>query len=101
MDYTTLLEENKREHACSSRQMHSRYQACQQIKDGRKARGKQYDLAGVLLLVVLAKLAGMSSLLAASRMGKGPGTSDPRNQEAFLETAALRQYLQLRSGSSR
>ncbi|EFH89365.1 hypothetical protein Krac_10915 [Ktedonobacter racemifer DSM 44963] len=70
MDYTTLLEENKGEPVCSSRQMQSLYQVCHHPRDGRKARGRQYDLAGVLLVVVLAKLAGMSSLLAASEWAK-------------------------------
>ena len=65
MYYTTVLEESKEKQTCASKQMQSLYQVCQQIKDGRKARGRQYDLAGVLLVVVLAKLAGMSSLLAA------------------------------------
>ncbi len=34
--------------------------------DGRAARGKRYDLAALLVLLVLAKLAGMQSLLRAS-----------------------------------
>jgi hypothetical protein len=70
MDYTTFLEENKGENACASKQMQSLYEACHQLQDGRKARGKQYDLAGVLLVMVLAKLAGMNSLLAASEWVK-------------------------------
>lgn len=46
--------------------MHSFYAVCEQLVDGRKARGKRYDLAGVLVVMVLAKLAGMSSVLAVS-----------------------------------
>ena len=34
--------------------------------DGRKARGKRYDVAGLLVVLVLAKLAGMTSVLGAS-----------------------------------
>jgi DDE_Tnp_1-associated len=34
--------------------------------DGRAARGKRYDLAGIVIVLVLAKLAGMKSLLGAS-----------------------------------
>ena len=34
--------------------------------DGRAARGKRFDLAALLVLLVLAKLAGMQSLLGAS-----------------------------------
>jgi DDE_Tnp_1-associated/Transposase DDE domain len=70
MDYTTLLEEDKGEHVCSPSQIQSLYQVCHQLKDGRKARGRQYDLAGILLVVVLAKLAGISNLLAASEWAK-------------------------------
>jgi hypothetical protein len=39
---------------------------CKQIEDKRAARGKQYDLAGVLIVLLLAKLAGMKSLSGAS-----------------------------------
>jgi predicted transposase YbfD/YdcC len=46
--------------------MQSLYEVCQQVTDGRKARGKRYELAGLLVVLVLAKLAGMQSLLAAS-----------------------------------
>jgi DDE_Tnp_1-associated/Transposase DDE domain len=70
MDYTTLGEESKMEGLPSPTQMPSLYQACQQIVDGRKARGKQYDLAGVLMVLVWAKLAGMSSVLAVSQWAK-------------------------------
>ena len=70
MDYTTLLEESKTEKLPSPTEMPSLYQACQQIVDGRKARGKQYDLAGVLMVLVWAKLAGMSSVLAVSQWAK-------------------------------
>src|SRR5205823_5570643 len=56
--------------------MHSLYEVCQQLVDGRCARGKRYDLAGLLVVLVLAKLAGMKSLLGASDWIK--------DQEAFL-----------------
>jgi DDE_Tnp_1-associated/Transposase DDE domain len=36
------------------------------VGDGRKARGKRYEWASLLVVVVLAKLAGMQSLLGAS-----------------------------------
>jgi len=44
--------------------MQSLYEVCQEVTDGRCARGKRYELAG--LLVVLVKLAGMQSLKGAS-----------------------------------
>ena len=66
MDSPPLLEEHKGEERDAGKQVQSLYQACQQLEDGRKARGKHYDLAGILLIIVLATLAGMSSLLAVS-----------------------------------
>src|SRR5438045_1811579 len=56
--------------------MHSLYEVCQQLVDGRCARGKRYDLAGLLVVLVLAKLAGMQSLLGASDWAQ--------DQQAFL-----------------
>jgi hypothetical protein len=43
--------------------MHSLYEVWKPVTDGRKARGKRYDVAGVL---VVAKLAGMKSVVGAS-----------------------------------
>lgn len=70
MNYTALVEENQMEEVPTPRQLPSLYQMCQQLTDGRKARGKRYDLAGVLLVLVWAKLAGMSSVLAVSEWAK-------------------------------
>lgn len=74
MDYTTLLEESKTEGVSSPTQMQSLYRVCQQLADGRKARGKRYDLAGVLAVVILAKLAGMNGILAACEWAKDQET---------------------------
>ncbi len=51
-------------------QTHSLYEVCKQIKDMRKARGKQYDLAGLLMILVLAKLAGIKNLSGVSDWGR-------------------------------
>lgn len=66
MDYTTLTMEGSGPQGLSQEQTRSLYEMCQQIGDQRAARGKQYDLAGLLMVLVLAKLAGMKSLLGAS-----------------------------------
>ena len=66
MDYTTLLPEVKESQDQGQKHLQSLYAVCQQVVDGRAARGKRYDLARLLLLLVLAKLAGMKSLLGAS-----------------------------------
>ncbi len=70
MDYTTLLAESKTKEFLPPKQGQSLYITCQQLVDGRKARGRRYDLAGVLMVLVLAKLAGMSSVLAVSEWAK-------------------------------
>ncbi len=38
------------------------YQACQQIEDGRHKRGVRYEVALILTLIVLGKMAGMTTL---------------------------------------
>lgn len=65
MDYTTLCVQTQDGHQPAVQRMHSLYQVCQQLSDGRKARGKQYELAGLLVVLILAKLAGMQSLQGA------------------------------------
>ena len=76
MDYTTLCAENKEDQEQVAKRMQSLYEVCQQVVDGREARGKRYELAGLLVVLVLAKLAGMQSLLGASDW--------VRDQEPFL-----------------
>lgn len=66
MEYTTLTPEVKDSEALTPKQSMSLYEICQQLPDGRAARGKQYDLAGLLVVLMMAKLAGMKSLLGAS-----------------------------------
>ena len=66
MDYTTLVLESKAGQEQPPKRMQSLYEVCQQVVDGREARGKRYELAGLLVVLVLAKLAGMQSLLGAS-----------------------------------
>lgn len=66
MEYTTLSMEGSCTQEISREQSRSLYAICKQMKDQRAARGKQYDLAGLLMVLILAKLAGMKSLLGAS-----------------------------------
>lgn len=66
MEYTTLLEEVKKSQEPGQVEAQSLAKVCQHLVDGRAARGKRYDLAGLLLVLVLAKLAGMKSLMGAS-----------------------------------
>src|SRR6266699_2887088 len=76
MDYTTLAAESKEDPEPTVKGMQSLYEVCQEVADGRCARGKRYELAGLLVLLVLAKLAGMQSLSGASDW--------IRDQEALL-----------------
>lgn len=66
MEYTTLLAEVKEAELLDQRQMPSLYEVCQQVVDGRAARGKRYDVGGILAVLLIAKLAGMKSVLGAS-----------------------------------
>jgi predicted transposase YbfD/YdcC len=66
MDYTTLVSEIREVKEDGEKQATSLYEVCRQVVDGRAARGKRYELAALLVLLVLAKLAGMQSLLGAS-----------------------------------
>jgi len=66
MDYTTLCLESQEPATPSASKMQSLYEICQQVVDGRRARGKRYEVAGVLAVLIAAKLAGMTSLLGAS-----------------------------------
>ena len=66
MDPTPLLPEIREVKEDVENHLPSLFEVCQQIGDERAARGKQYELAALLMLLVLAKLAGMKSLLGAS-----------------------------------
>ena len=66
MDYPPLICEERKAQELTSQQSRSLYAVCQHLLDGRAARGKRYDLAALVTLLILAKLAGMKSLLGAS-----------------------------------
>src|SRR5689334_18774738 len=76
MDYTTLCAQRKEDQEQVAQRMQSLSQVCQQLVDGRCAGGKRYELAGLLVVLVLAKLAGMQSLVGAADW--------VRDQEVFL-----------------
>jgi predicted transposase YbfD/YdcC len=66
MDYTTLSIEPGTVEGLAGQQSQSLYEVCRHLTDGRAARGKTYELAGLVVLLILAKLAGMKSLQGAS-----------------------------------
>src|SRR5436305_11165580 len=66
MDYTTLSAQSQEGPEQTAKGMQALHEVCQQVVDGREARGKRYELAGLLVVLMLAKLAGMQSLSGAS-----------------------------------
>ena len=69
MDYTTLtspLPTEAKELLETKEGMHSLYEALQTLPDRRRGQGKRYSLALLLCLLVLAKLAGQTTLSGAT-----------------------------------
>src|SRR5437588_3906856 len=62
MDYSTIAETLAQVRPSSQADALTLYKALEQVRDGRKKRGVRYRLALVLTLIVLAKLAGETSL---------------------------------------
>ncbi|GHO77966.1 hypothetical protein KSD_57370 [Ktedonobacter sp. SOSP1-85] len=67
MDYTTLTVPPGGETALAPVVVASLYEALQKLPDPRRGQGKRYSLALILCLVVLAKLAGQTSLSGATQ----------------------------------
>jgi hypothetical protein len=61
MDSTTLTPEPRTTTESETIPVMSLYQQLQRLPDPRRAQGKRYELALVLSLVVLAKLAGQKT----------------------------------------
>lgn len=64
MNYTTVEETQEQEEWPVLIEAMSVYRAFEQVQDGRHKRGVRYSMALILTLIVLAKLAGMTTLLA-------------------------------------
>ena len=78
MDYTTLTPAPSTRTEAVQRDLapgHSLYEALQHLPDPRRGQGKRYELALLLCLLLLAKLAGQSTLSGATEWirhrGKG------------------------------
>ncbi len=67
MDYSTLAARIEQSHVSAETEALTLYEAFEQVKDGRKKRGVRYRLALILTLIVLAKLAGETSLSGVSQ----------------------------------
>ncbi len=66
MDYTTLPVPTDEGKLLEPSAVASLYEALQQLSDARRAQGKRYELALILCLLILAKLAGETSLSGAT-----------------------------------
>ena len=66
MDYTRLTPKTRPTDDPEEFPLRSLYQALQALPDPRRAQGKRYELALVLCLLILAKLAGQKSLSGAT-----------------------------------
>ncbi len=66
MDYTTLHLPTGAEKVPETEVVTSLYKALHQLADARRDQGKRYELALVLCLLVLAKMAGQTSLSGAT-----------------------------------
>jgi predicted transposase YbfD/YdcC len=66
MDYSTLSDPLKPGQDLESIDAFSIYQAFEQVQDGRQKRGVRYSVALVLTLLMLSKLAGMTTLAAGA-----------------------------------
>jgi DDE_Tnp_1-associated len=67
MDYTTLQVKESSATIEESLTLTSLYEALQELPDPRRAQGKRYELALILCLLVLAKLAGQTTLCGATQ----------------------------------
>ncbi len=67
MDYSTLLQEQRTLPDLEPVVINSLYTAFQGLADPRKRKGKRHELAVLLTSLVLAKLAGETSLSAATQ----------------------------------
>ena len=67
MNYNMLTGRMENEEWLQERDAMSVYQAFEQVQDGRHKRGVRYSSALILTLIVLAKLAGMTSLAGIAK----------------------------------
>ncbi len=87
MNYTTLEESMNQVDRLQDIEAMSVYRAFEQIEDGRHKRGVRYRLALLLTLLVLGKLAGMTSLAGIAEWvrlrAEQPARSCPSAAQAF------------------
>jgi len=75
MDYTTLTVAADGETAPETMVVASLYEALQKVPDPRRGQGRRYELALILCLLVLAKLAGQKTLSGATEWIRHRGAS--------------------------
>ena len=75
MDSTTWTVASTEWNVPTEHTMMSLYKAFQGLPDARRAQGKRYELAVILCLLVLAKLAGQTTLSGATEWIRHRGTT--------------------------
>ena len=73
MDYNTMNDRLKLALDLKAVDEFSLYHAFEQVQDRRQKRGVRYSVALVLTLIVLSKLAGMTTLAATAKSGAPAG----------------------------
>jgi hypothetical protein len=100
MDSPTLFPEQREAKVGMEKPAISLYEVCQQLLDGRAARGKRSELAALLVVLVVAQLAGRQSLLGASEWMRGSARALVPTRAPALETHALCAHVPLGAGAS-
>ncbi len=93
--YLTIRDEEEHRDLLSSHPA-SVYQAFEQVKDGRNARGKRYPLAVLLTVLLLGKLAGETTISGvvdwvAEREGELKRRLCCKKDETMISSASLRE----------
>ena len=101
MDYTTFIEEGTQEQLLNKEQVTSLFELCQGIEDKRAARGKQYDLAGLLIVLILARIGRDEEPVGSKRLGARSRRVASSGTPGLLEADAVCQHLQIRARVSR
>ena len=71
MNYTTGEETEEQVQVPLEIDVMSVYRACEQVQDGRHKRGVRYSMALILTLILLAKVAGMTTPAAIAHWVRG------------------------------
>src|SRR5215469_934022 len=101
MDFSTLLQATELHQEREPVMITSLYVAFQGLTDPRKQQGKRYELAVVLTVLVLAKLAGETTLSAATHWVRSTSNLAGRTTSPQTSGHALSEHLSQPLSSAR